>query len=70
MVLSAQSTTNIPVNLTGENSQITTDGSFQFIITGRIVDETGKVRGDFAETCTKAIDSWLDLLKSAGVPIS
>jgi len=70
MVLSGQSTADISVNLTGQDSQVTTDGSFQFIITGQVVDENGKIRGDFTEICTKAIDAWLDLLKSAGVPIS
>ena len=70
MVLSGQSTANISVNLTGEDSQVTTDGSFQFIITGQVIDENGKIRGDFTEICTKAIDAWLNLLKSTGVPIS
>ncbi len=70
MVLSPQSSANIPINLNGEDSQITTDGSFQFIITGQVVDESGNFRGDFKDICTEAIDAWLDLLKSAGVPIS
>lgn len=71
MVLVAKSTVDVSVNLTGEDSQITADdGSFQFIITGQVVDENGKIRGDFAEICTQAIDAWLDLLKSAGVAIS
>ena len=70
IALSAQSSANIPINLTGEESQITTDGTFQFIVTGEIVDEDGKVRGDFKDVCIEAIDAWLDLLKSTGVPIS
>lgn len=68
MTLSAQSTVDIPVNFSGQDSEVTTDGSFQFIITGQVVDENGEIRGDFTDICTKAIDSWLDLLKSSGVP--
>ena len=44
-------------------------GSMQLAIKAQIVDENGKILGDFAEVCTQAADEWAKVLSAAGVPL-
>jgi hypothetical protein len=44
-------------------------GSVKTVITAQIVDEFGNVLGDFNEICSQAVEEWVKILKSAGVPI-
>lgn len=44
-------------------------GSVDLVLTGQVVDPNGVILGDFLQICTEAVDSWMDELALAGVPV-
>ena len=44
-------------------------GSANIVITGKVLDKSGRTIGDFAQICQRAAASWEDHLRKAGVAI-
>lgn len=44
-------------------------GSAKLSLVAEIVDEHGKILGDFTSTCTEAVEAWESELVAAGVPL-